>query len=659
MSEEGEPERPRTPSPDQEIAVLLFDDSSQTESSQRQENTSRASGTPSFLNSSFHVSPALFANTQASVRTQTDYSWLHNRKKGKLDKSESEFFSQLSAYFSSANEEKETDSILEGDVSDATSKGSLDGLIVHSEFIDQDSEKLFRPPLYTLSSVGLPTILAYKQESKQKPIDYKTITAKEMSDWLHNLGELQDVKEYWLWKRNMLIQDEHSHLSSEKQLSHISKLVVEPVQPSKPTREYKWDQFRESVVEPLQPSKPTREHKWDQFRESVVSVGFDLCQFCGKNLKPLPTPKQLSTEATETLFCCKQYQDLFEFLMREEDFLRLKAGLEMIDISPHLPFSSLLEREQAKERAAMRLRDREMEKFLKKAKENQRRLSVAPKKVTTIAFHLSTSLDFVTLKEIKEDEDEWENTFTVEGDDTFKWHKDFPSSFTVKHYKNGNKFLTAFPDGMAQIFYPSGNLAILIFTYRQRITCIVQEDRADEPAIQAVFSSYGRCTCYHPNGVIWININAVGGLYLDERGTRVKRWCWRDHLSPLLFAPFKPIFISLNENIGVRILEQEQISITFLAMGKQAKFKVGTKLKLKKVSKELLTNPWITEDELLLQASQLKVRTAINKLCTALNFPNSPKTIPLPLYLVSQQQKLSQLYASIKMEESTEEENGT
>ncbi|GCB61462.1 hypothetical protein scyTo_0004096, partial [Scyliorhinus torazame] len=547
MSEEGEPERPRTPSPDQEIAV----------------------------------------------RTQTDYSWLHNRKK-----------------------EKETDSILEGDVSDATSKGSLDGLIVHSEFIDQDSEKLFRPPLYTLSSVGLPTILAYKQESKQKPIDYKTITAKEMSDWLHNLGELQDVKEYWLWKRNML-------------------------------------------VEPLQPSKPTREHKWDQFRESVVSVGFDLCQFCGKNLKPLPTPKQLSTEATETLFCCKQYQDLFEFLMREEDFLRLKAGLEMIDISPHLPFSSLLEREQAKERAAMRLRDREMEKFLKKAKENQRRLSVAPKKVTTIAFHLSTSLDFVTLKEIKEDEDEWENTFTVEGDDTFKWHKDFPSSFTVKHYKNGNKFLTAFPDGMAQIFYPSGNLAILIFTYRQRITCIVQEDRADEPAIQAVFSSYGRCTCYHPNGVIWININAVGGLYLDERGTRVKRWCWRDHLSPLLFAPFKPIFISLNENIGVRILEQEQISITFLAMGKQAKFKVGTKLKLKKVSKELLTNPWITEDELLLQASQLKVRTAINKLCTALNFPNSPKTIPLPLYLVSQQQKLSQLYASIKMEESTEEENGT
>ncbi|XP_038672125.1 glutamate-rich protein 6 isoform X2 [Scyliorhinus canicula] len=645
QEQEGEPERPLTPIPDQEtpapsdleIAVYLFDDTSQTESSQWQENTSRTSGTtPSFLNSSLR-SPANSEHTPSSVLTQTDFSWLHDHKKEKLDKSESEFFSQLSAYFSSPNEEKETDSILEGDVSDATSKGSLDGLIVHSEFIDKASEKLFRPPLYTLPSVGLPTILAYKQESRQKPIDYKTIIAKEKSGWLHNLRELQDVKEYWQWKRNMLIQGEHSHLSSEKQLSRTSKLVVEPVQPS----------------------KPTSEHNWDQFRESVVSVGFDLCQFCGKNLKPLPTSKQLSTEATETLFCCKQYQDLFEFLMREEDLLKLKAGLEMIDISPHLPFSSLLEREQAKERAAMRLRDREMEKFMKKAKENQRRLSAVPKRLTTIAFHLSTSLDFVTLSDIKEEEDEFENIFTVEGDDTFKWYKDSAPPFTVKHYKNGNKFLTAFPDGAAQIFYPSGNLAILIFTDRPRITCIVQEDRADEPAIQAIFSSYGRCTCYHPNGVIWININAVDGLYLDEQGTRVKRWCWRDHLSPLLFAPFKPIFLSLNENIGVRILEQEQISITFLAMGKQAKFKVGAKLKLKKVSNEFLTNPWITEDELLLQDSQLKVRTAINKLCIALNFPNSPKTIPLPLYLVSQQQKLSQLYASIKMEESTEEENGT
>ncbi|XP_067898739.1 glutamate-rich protein 6-like isoform X2 [Heterodontus francisci] len=559
-----------------------------------------------------------------SVLTQTDSSWLlsHSLKKEKLEiaeERESEFFSKLSAYFSSESSDKESCSILEDDVSDSTSKGSLDDLIVHTEFIDDmRSGKLFGSTLYTLPSVGPPTILAYKHESREKPIDYKAISPKVKSGWLRNLRECHDFKEYWQWTRNKLMQKEHPHLSTAKQLS--------------------WNQ--ELVVKEQHLSKFTSQHKWKQFRQSVVSVGFDLCQFCGKSLKPLPTHKQLSIEAPETLFCCKQYQDLFEFLMTEEELMRSKAGLETIDISPHLAYSSVLEREQAKARVAMRLRDREMEKYLKwkKSKETQHKFfaNQSSKKLSTIAFQLSTSLDFVTLKESKEIDEEWDNIFTESGDDTFSWHKDIPSSFLVKYYGNGNKFLTTFLDGTAQIFYPSGNLAILIFTDQQKkFTCIVQEDRADDPAIQAVFGSYGRCTCYHPNGVVWININALGGHYSDKQGTRMKRWYWRDRLSPLILIPFKPIFISLNENIGVRIIEQERIFISFLAMGKQAKFKVGTKLK----------------------ASRLKVQTAINKLCIALNFPNNdPEKIPLPLYLVSQQQRLAQLYANIKMDESTEVE---
>ncbi|GCC39883.1 hypothetical protein chiPu_0023426, partial [Chiloscyllium punctatum] len=54
------------------------------------------------------------------------------------------------------------------------------------------------------------------------------------------------------------------------------------------------------------------------------------------------------------LFCCKQYRDLFEFLLKEEDEIRLKVAQQMIDISPHVPFGSVQEREQAKEKAAMR-----------------------------------------------------------------------------------------------------------------------------------------------------------------------------------------------------------------------------------------------------------------------------------------------------------------
>ncbi|GCC30352.1 hypothetical protein chiPu_0008800 [Chiloscyllium punctatum] len=424
-----------------------------------------------------------------SVLTQTDSSWLLNQSHRKF--------------------EQEYESILEDDVSDVTSKGSLDDIIVHSEFIDDKiSGRLFDSGIYSLPSVGPPTILAYKQESKEQPIDYKAIRPKVKNTWLKDLKEINDFKEYWQWSRNKLMQEEHT--MTEEQFKRSNKPMVE-----------------DSYL-----SKAPSHLGWNQFRKSVVSVGFDLCQFCGKNLKPLPTPKQLGTEPFET---------------------KMNHGLGH-----------------------------------------------------SIPAHVEDCLM-----------------------GRVHWDKQDISGC-----------------------YPSGNLAVQIFTDKQKkINCIVLEDKADEPEIQAVFSSYGRCTCYHPNGVIWININALGGHYLDNQGTRMRRWYWRDRLS-LGFIPFKPIFISLNENIGVRIIEQERIFITFLAMGKQARFKVGTKLKFRKRSNLSLISNLITEDELLLQASQLKVRTAINKLCIALNYPsNDPEKIPLPLYLTSQQQRLSQLQETIRMEE--------
>ncbi|XP_051875019.1 glutamate-rich protein 6 isoform X3 [Pristis pectinata] len=477
-----------------------------------------------------------------SVLTQTDSSWLLSRRlretaQGEHLDTHEERGGQESASDGTEASEKESDSILEGDLSDSTSKESLEDLIVHTEFIDQLKPGRFGSCLYTLPSIGLPTILAYKYESREKPIDYKALSPK--------------------------------------------------------------------------------------------------------------------------LFCCKQYQELSEFLMEEEELLHLKSQSEVIDISPHLPHSSFVERQQAKEKSALRLHKRTMEKYLKKAKETEHKLSSGSKRHTTITFQLSTSLDVEKLKKPREEEDEWDNIFTEVVDDTFSWHKDLPLSFLVKNYKNGNKFLTTFADGTAQIFYPSGNLAILIFTDKERkITCIVQEDRAADPAIRAVFTSFGRCTCYHPNGVVWVNTNAFGGHYADEQGTRLRRWFWRDPSSPLTFTPFKPLFISLNENIGVRIIEQQRIFLTFLAMGKQAKFNLGSMLKFKTPTMQSITNSWMTEADLLLQTSWLKVQTIINKLCVALNFPsNDPEKIALPLYLVTRQQKLSQLYASIKMEESINMEN--
>jgi hypothetical protein len=44
------------------------------------------------------------------------------------------------------------------------------------------------------------------------------------------------------------------------------------------------------------------------------------------------------------------------------------------------------------------------------------------------------------------------------------------------------------------------------------------------------------------------------------------------------FVSFKPVFLALNRYIGIRILEQDKVSINFLAMGQQATISLGTKV---------------------------------------------------------------------------------
>ncbi|MBN3292716.1 ERIP6 protein, partial [Polypterus senegalus] len=129
--------------------------------------------------------------------------------------------------------------------------------------------------------------------------------------------------------------------------------------------------------------------------------------------------------------------------------------------------------------------------------------------------------------------------------------------------------------------YPSGNLAVLVtLSCKREFVCLVLEDKANDAAIQAVFDSQGKGTCYYPNGVVWLNINIHGGMYLNENGKKVKHWWWNESASLSNSAPLKPIFLSLNNHTGVRILGQDRIFISFLAMGKQIKFNVGTKMQV-------------------------------------------------------------------------------
>ncbi|XP_008104386.2 glutamate-rich protein 6 isoform X2 [Anolis carolinensis] len=378
------------------------------------------------------------------------------------------------------------------------------------------------------------------------------------------------------------------------------------------------------------------------------------CEFCGNPLKHYPSFESLEEIAKRAyLFCCQECRELHEFIVSMKKQYA-KPEYQRIDISPNQERGSESERRLARERALQRLKERQMAKQLALLA-NEQDKGIAPvhglehnKLLKTISFTLSQESAWtrrpIQYSAKRESQDVSYSIsycdFTLAGGKLVK------NQFLQQYYKNGVKFLTMFPNGSAQIFYPSGNLAIMLIPKKENAPsiCIVQEDKSENAEIQAVFDSSGRGTCYHPNGNVWINITIRGGHYSDQDGSKVKAWIWPNNLqkkSPR--ALFKPIFLALNLNVGVRILMQDKLAISFLAMGKQAKISIGTKI-------ELLPghHPWpkyVSEDDLLLFASRIKILRIFAKLHGCLDFPTNdwgPK-VQLPSYILKWAARLTNL----------------
>ncbi|NXF32537.1 ERIP6 protein, partial [Nyctibius bracteatus] len=193
--------------------------------------------------------------------------------------------------------------------------------------------------------------------------------------------------------------------------------------------------------------------------------------------------------------------------------------------------------------------------------------------------------------------------------------------------------------------YPSGNLAIIVVRDENGLICIVQEDKPSNPKIQAVFQSNGRSTCCYPDGAVWINMTLQGGQYLDRAGGRVRRWTWPNSvMSSGPHVPLSPIFISLNRHVGVRILGQDKITVSFLAMGQQAKFSVGTRVQVSDVGR-LRPPARLGKDELLLLAFRVRILRLFDRLRGCLDFPSNEQwdKIKPPAYLITQTLKILQL----------------
>ncbi|XP_044075098.1 glutamate-rich protein 6 [Siniperca chuatsi] len=219
-------------------------------------------------------------------------------------------------------------------------------------------------------------------------------------------------------------------------------------------------------------------------------------------------------------------------------------------------------------------------------------------------------------------------------------HHQDGAEFLQKYYSNRMKFLTVFPDGSAQVFYPSGLLAlVVVVTEENGRVCIVYDDSdASYQPIRAMFQSDGRATCYHSNGNIWLTLNRSGGQCLDEEGAKVRRWSWSSlRLTP---TPLHPVFLSLNKTVGVRVLGKEQVFVSFLARGHQAKFSVGTCCAQSECKTDGAASGPVLKEELLVLAARIRIRLAIQHLhqyLTTPSHPRLPKTTQAPhLHVVAQ-----------------------
>ncbi|XP_074514036.1 uncharacterized protein LOC141781935 [Sebastes fasciatus] len=150
----------------------------------------------------------------------------------------------------------------------------------------------------------------------------------------------------------------------------------------------------------------------------------------------------------------------------------------------------------------------------------------------------------------------------------------------IRRYNNGQTFIVIFPDGTGQVWYPSGQLAILLAAQPADWWCVVVlEDKHLQPRVQAVFTNRGQSTCYHNNGCIWVNLAPWGGTYCSDTGDLKKDWDWLDNTRHVHAPPIQPLYLTLSPNINVRFQSQEHICITFISGDHIVRLNVGANLK--------------------------------------------------------------------------------
>uniref|UniRef100_A0A8W8IUZ0 FAM194 C-terminal domain-containing protein n=1 Tax=Magallana gigas TaxID=29159 RepID=A0A8W8IUZ0_MAGGI len=453
---------------------------------------------------------------------------------------------------------------------------------------------------------------------------------------------------------------------------------------------------RESEKKEIEVSEPSERAQDEDEAETdeqgrIHGMFGGTCEFCGHAVQPWPTLEQQQTVPPDQLYCCNEYREFVEYTTEQAQAMETQHlnATKKISISSHPHYGSSKEdRKVAKERALQRMREKEMQRkqqeasgfqqqsnFYSSVRPNFRRQGLnAQNMYKDLAFRSRQKFQWDAFHNVYGDivaqkmktinyqlssqkclEEGWTvrppSPLTAdEGDDAF-----IPEPLNIdlirsgrlglveKFYESGQKFLTMFPDGTGNIFYPSGSLAIAISSVQIGQFNYVVHAEMEKSSVLAVFEPNGYASCYHPNGVVRLCMDQLGGIELDDSGAKRRKWLWKDQVTHVHAPPFQPIHFSLNQYIGVRILSQERMVLDFSCGDRGKRFNVGSRLKLNHVEK--IPPKEIDENHLYLEEQKIRVEKMLDKVATLLKFPKSPKIDKIlpPLHVTSKALKTERL----------------
>ncbi|CAH6824644.1 Erich6b [Phodopus roborovskii] len=309
------------------------------------------------------------------------------------------------------------------------------------------------------------------------------------------------------------------------------------------------------------------------------------------------------------------YQSVFREIISE------LASRHELEEDMDMPLSKLMEVENRKKLGLMLKKNfdkyRETILWIMKKREAGQKMS---EKSTTITYTLST-----LIQPMKSDEQQ-----TLRRSSTFKklkldkeWiqakMKAHRSDGKLVTYHSGKSFHILFPNGTGQIYYPSGNLALLITCKGvARITYFVLEDCA-EKMIRGFVTNSGHATFYDKDGGIWLSLSKLLGYYFPK-DKHQKAWNWWNLSLHVHAPPIMCITLKLNKYIHVQIRSQDKVIFCF-STPKQKRICLNMGTKFKFVNLKLLQ---AMKKKTILETEPgptlWKIQALLGKISRSLNF---------------------------------------